>query len=85
VVKEDKTSAMKNELGFLSDDSPLSYDFANRRVPLDIYHHSPVIVRVVNQTWFGYLSSDASQSLAYKPIRLLAGHAFHSRVPPRRC
>jgi hypothetical protein len=75
----------KHALGFLTNDSPLSYDFTDCRIPFNIHHNSPVIVRVVNQTWLGYLSSDASQSLAYKPARLLAGHVSHSRVPPKCC
>jgi len=53
-------SVSKRSLRFLANDSPLSYDFADCRVTFDIHHHSSVIVRVVNQTWFGYPSSDAS-------------------------
>jgi len=58
--------------GFPPNDPPFSYDFADRRVPLDVHHHSPVIVRVVNQARLGDPSSDAPQALAYESARLLA-------------
>jgi len=75
----------RHTLVFLSDDSPFSYDFTDCRVPFNIHHHSPVIVRIVNQAWFGHPSSDTSQSLAYESARLLVGRVFHSRVLPKCC
>jgi hypothetical protein len=77
--------AKKDISGFPSDDSPFSHDFADRRVPLDVHHHSPVIVRVVNETRLGHSSSDAPQALTHQSARLLAQLVSHSKVPPRHC
>lgn len=70
---------------FPSNDPPFSYDFADRRVPLDVHHHGPVIVRVVNQARLGDSTSDAPQALTYESARLLVRLVSHSKVPPRRC
>jgi len=40
-----------NELGFLSYDSPFFDDFADGRIPLNVYHDGAVVMSVVNEPW----------------------------------
>jgi hypothetical protein len=49
-----------SELGFLSQYSPFSDDFADSGIPLNIDHHGPMIVSVVDKASLRNLTSNTT-------------------------